>query len=402
MKHSLAVETPVFIATRTVLNTMIRMTYPFLPIIGRGLGVDLYLLSLAVTLRSATGLLGPLLASVGDTRGRKFGMLLGTGMFTAAAGAVAIWPTYPAFVFMLVLSFMANFVFLPSMQAYLSDKTPYARRALVLGLTEFSWSLAFILGVPAAGWVIDRSGWQAPFAWLAGFGLVCLAALAILLPKDGPRHTGPNPLRGNLRLVFATAPALAGVLLGLLMSGSNELVNLIFGVWLEDTFAVQIGALAAASAIIGVSELGGEALVSGLADHLGKRRAVGLGLTANALAALMLPVLGRSLPGAMAGLFLFYITFEFTMVSTLPFMTEVLPAARATFMAAFIASTAVGRSLTSLISPHLYSLGRSLGQDSALWVIIAASTALTLAGLAALRAIPEAEESAPAAQPGEA
>ena len=31
---------------------------------------------------------------------------------------------------------------------------------------------------PAAGWVIDRSGWQAPFAWLAGFGLACLAAAA--------------------------------------------------------------------------------------------------------------------------------------------------------------------------------------------------------------------------------
>jgi predicted MFS family arabinose efflux permease len=378
------------------------MTYPFLPIFGRGLGVELYLLSLALTLRSATGLFGPLLASVGDTRGRKFGMLLGTGMFTTAAGAAAIFSTYPAFVFMLVLSYMANFVFLPSMQAYLSDKTPYTRRALVLGLTEFSWSLAFILGVPAAGWVIDRSGWQAPFAWLAGLGAVCLVTLAILLPKDGPRPTGPNPLRGNLRLVFTTAPALAGVLLGLLMGGSNELVNLIFGVWLEDSFAVQIGALAAASAIIGVSELGGEALVSGLADRLGKRRAVALGLVSNVLAALALPILGRSLPGAMAGLFLFYISFEFTIVSTLPFMTEVLPAARATFMAAFIASTGLGRSLTSLVAPHLYSLGRSFGQESAMWIIVAASAALTFAGLAALRAIPERAEDAPVAQPRKA
>jgi DHA1 family inner membrane transport protein len=349
-----------------------------------------------VTLRLAIGVLGPLLASVGDTRGRKFGVLLGTGMFTAASMLVAVWPTYPSFVIMLVLSLLANFVFAPSMQAYLSDKVPYERRALVLGLTEFGWSLAFIVGVPIVGLIISRYGWQAPFAWLAGAGALAMAALAFLLPKDGPRPSGPNPLRGNLRLVFTTVPALAGVLLGLLMSGSNELVNLIFGVWLEDTFQVQIAALAVASAIIGVSELGGEALVTGFADRIGKRRAVALGFACNTLAAIALPFIGRSLTGAMAGLFFFYISFEFTIVSSLPLMTEVLPVARATFMAAFIASTALGRSLTSLAAPHLYELGRSMGPGSALLMIVLAAVVMNLAALATLRAIPEGQpEGAP-------
>jgi predicted MFS family arabinose efflux permease len=389
LKKPLYIQLPVFIAIRTVLNTLVRMAYPFLPVFGRGLGVDLYWLSLALTLRSATGLLGPFLASVGDRHGRKTAMLFGATLFTAGAGAMVIWPSYPAFVVMLILGILANFVFLPSMQAYLGDQVPYRRRGLVMALTEFGWSFSFILGMPAIGLVIDRSGWQAPFLWLTGLGFLTLIGLFWLLPRDDPSPTQNSSLWKNLRLVFAPGATLAGVLIGASISGSNELVNLIFGVWLEDAFQVKIAALAIASMIIGFSELGGESLVSLFADRLGKRRAATFGLIANILAALALLALGRSLNGALIGLFFFYITFEFTIVSCLPLMTEVLPAARATFMATFIASTALGRSLGSLVAPALYDLGRLLLSGSPLFIIALAVTALNLIAILALRSIHE-------------
>jgi len=392
LKKPLPIQLSVFIAIRTVLNTLVRMAYPFLPVFGRGLGVDLYWLSLALTLRSAMGLFGPFLASVGDRRGRKTGMLFGVSLFTAGAGVMVIWPSYPAFVAMLILGILANFVFLPSMQAYLGDQVPYRRRGLVMALTEFGWSFSFILGMPAIGFLIDRSGWQAPFLWLAALGLLSLIGLSWLLPKDDPSLTQNSSLWKNLRLVFAPGATLAGILIGASMSGSNELVNLIFGVWLEDAFQVKIATLAVASMIIGFSELGGESLVSLFADRLGKRRAAMLGLMANILAVLALLGLGRSLNGALIGLFFFYITFEFTIVSSLPLMTEVLPAARATFMAAFIASTALGRSLGSLIAPALYDLGRLLTSHSPLFIIALAVTALNLLAIFALRSIYEERE----------
>jgi MFS family permease len=145
--------------------------------------------------------------------------------------------------------------------------------------------------------------------------------------------------------------------------------------------------LAVASAIIGLSELGGEGLVIGFVDRLGKHRAVTIGLIANGLAALALLWLGRSLTGAMAGLFLFYITFEFTIVSAMPLMTEVFPAARATFMSMFIASTALGRSFGSLAAPRLYDLGRSLEGWPSLLIIVLGTITLNLGALLALRAI---------------
>lgn len=386
------VELPIFIATRTVTNTLSRMVYPFLPIFGRGLDVDLYWLSLAVTLRSASSVLGPFVASVGDSRGRKFGMLLGMMFFTAGAGIMFVWPTYPSFVLMLILGYMSNFVFLPSMQAYLGDKVPYSQRGLILGLTEFGWSLAYIFGVPAAGWLIARSGWQAPFVWLAGAGIAVILVLAWMLPRDTARPAGSPGMKRNFGLVLASTPAVAGLIVGMSMSGGNELVNLIFGVWLEDSFQVEIAALSVTALIIGASDLGGEVLVTTIADRLGKRRSVQIGLALNALAALALPLLGRSLVGATIGLFLFYITFEFTMVSSLPLMTEVLPSARATFMSAFIASTAFGRAFGSLSAPWLYNLGRSIAPEASLLFIVVGASAMQIVALIALRRLPDGHE----------
>ena len=56
------------------------MVYPFLPVFARLLGVDLGTMSLALSARSATGALGPLLAPFTDRRGRRFGLSLGLGL----------------------------------------------------------------------------------------------------------------------------------------------------------------------------------------------------------------------------------------------------------------------------------------------------------------------------------
>ena len=98
---------------------MYRMVYPYLAFFSLGLGVDQAALSLAITARAAFGVVGPLLASVADTRGRKAGMLFGLLLFTAGAGLVAVWPTFPVFVLALVLTLLGKYAFDPAMQAYI-------------------------------------------------------------------------------------------------------------------------------------------------------------------------------------------------------------------------------------------------------------------------------------------
>ena len=386
MNRSLKLQIPLFIAIRTLLNTTVRMVYPFLPVFGRGLGIDLQSLSLALSLRSGAGLLGPFLASFTDHHNRKTGMLLGIGLCSAGMGLMALWPGYFTFVAALILGLTGNILLTTSMQAYLGEQTPYQRRGLVLALTELGWSASFILGVPLVGYLINRAGWRAPFPILAGLGVLALLAAALLLPaRQAPHNTASPGALHNLRAVFTNPLALAGLVFGISISCANELVNLIFGVWIEDSFGVKIAVLAGASLVIGLSELFGEIFSGGLADRLGKARAVAAGLLLNSLGALLLPWLGRSLVGAMFGLALFYISFEFTVVSAIPMMTEVLPAARATLMASYIASSAIGRALGDLLSPFLYR--QAGGPLSGLQLIGLAAIAFNLVALLALRSL---------------
>lgn len=373
-----------FTAIRIVLNTMHRMVYPFLPALGRGLGVDLAALSLALTIRSLAGAGGPFLAAFADSKGRKPAMIFSLLIFSIGMSLVVLWPAYPSFLLALLLAMLGKYTFDPSMQAYLGDRVKYSRRGRVLAFTELGWSLSFILGIPLMGFLIARWGWMAPFPVLTLSGLAVLVAVAWMVPRETFESKGDGGFRNNLRQVLFYPPALAGLGMGILLSAANEVVNLVFGVWMEDSFGLQITALGAASALIGFAELGGESFTALVTDRLGKPLAVTLGLGLNSLAALALPVLGGTLPGALAALFLFYITFEYALVSSIPLMTEVLPALRATMMAANTAGLSLGRAIGALLAPPLYLSAGALGISEIMPGALAALL-LNLLALLALR-----------------
>src|SRR5690349_17798657 len=345
----------IFMMLRTVLNTMHRMVYPFLAVFARGLGVEYTTLSFVVTMRSFVGMFAPVLGSIADQRGRRFGMLLGIFLFIAGMLLVAVAPSFGTFSIALLLAILSKYLFDPSMQAYFGDRIPYERRGTALAVTEGAWSLAFIAGVPLMGWLIARFGWNAPFPLLAGLGLVMFLVVWWMVPRadHASQELAATSVK-NVRAVLTNLPALAGISIALWASAANELVNLIFGVWLEDSFGLKIAALAGASAVIGLSELSGEGLVALTTDRLGKPRALSLGLIGNILASLLLPIVGRTEVGALVGLFLFYITFEYVLVSHIPLMTEVMPSARATLLSFNVTGHSLGRMIGALIATFVY------------------------------------------------
>ena len=344
------------VLVRLVFNTMHRMVYPFLSYFARGLGVDLSSMSYALMARSLTGFFSPFLASIADSRGRKTGMLFGLLLFNLGVSLVIFWPVFPVFTASLVITTIGYLVFVPSIQAYLGDHVPYTQRGLAMALSELAWSISAIVGVPLAGFLIARQGWLAPFPLLIVLGLLSLGLLARILPRVPhlPAAARAN-LFSNLRRVFAYPPALAGLVMVALYTVANELVSVVYGVWVEDKFALAIASLGATALGIGVVELGGEALVGLLTDRIGKQRAIAIGLLVNCLAALVLIAFGRYLPGAIAGLLLFYLSYEFTIVSGIPLMSEILPPARATLMAAHMALISLGRALGDLLAPHVFT-----------------------------------------------
>ena len=147
----------------------------------------------------------------------------------------------------------------------------------------------------------------------------------------------------------------------------------------------MIAALGAASAVIGLSELGGESLAAAITDRLGKPLAVGLGLGLNCLAAMALPVLGTNTTGAVVGLFFFYLTFEYALVSSVPMMTEVMPSARATVMAVTAASVSIGRAIGALMATPLFLFGESSATIPDILPNALAAVVLNISAIAALR-----------------
>jgi predicted MFS family arabinose efflux permease len=178
-----------------------------------------------------------------------------------------------------------------------------------------------------------------------------------VIPSDSSQAVPRQSLRQGIGIVLSHRAAVAALSVSMLLSSSNEIVNIVYGAWMEDAFGLQVVALGAASIVIGVAELVGEGLVAGLVDRLGKQRAVGAGLIVYALACVLLPIFGGTLEGALFGLFLFYLGFEFTLVSIIPLMTELVPSARATLMSANLAAFSLGKAAGGVIGPALFVHG---------------------------------------------
>ena len=357
-----------FTLTRTVINSGYRMVYPLLPLFAAGMGVQLADLSIAFSIRSVLGIFNPFLASMADARGRKNGLMLGVILFFVGCGITALGQNFLSFIIGLSVFGVGNGIFIPSMQAYLGEKVPYERRGTVLSITELSWSLGFIVGVPVLGALLNTGGWVAPFSALTIAGVLLPAALWLLVPAQrAPANQGTSVL-ANLGKALRYFPVLAAALVGIFSTGANEMINLIFSVWIKDTFGLDFAALAVASVIIGTSELGSELLSAVVLDKIGKHRAMRLALIINGLVALALPLTRTSFSLALVGLALFYVSFEFALISLMTTVSEVLPNSRAAVLAILMAALSIGRLLGPLFSPGLY--------QNSFWLVCAAAAAL--------------------------
>ena len=86
------------------------------------------------------------------------------------------------------------------------------------------------------------------------------------------------------------------------------------------------------------------------------------------------------MPGALLGLFLVYLTFDFSIVSAIPLLSELAPGARGTLMAVNVAAMAIGRLVSSLSAARLWSVGGLVGNTT----VSAAAVFLALIILARL------------------
>ena len=138
---------------------------------------------------------------------------------------------------------------------------------------------------------------------------------------------------------------------------ANDNFFVVYGAWLEEAFYLSIVTLGITTTVIGVAELVGEGLTASLADRLGLRRAVIIGLVLSGVSYALLPYLGKTLPMALAALFVVFLTFEFAIVAPLSLSTEVVPGVRATMISGFFAAAGIGRVVGALVGGQVWIAG---------------------------------------------
>ncbi|MBN1139233.1 MAG: MFS transporter [Anaerolineae bacterium] len=352
---------PVILVARTTLNSSFRIVYPFLPSIARGLDISLAAAGGLVTLRMVAGLTAPFLGPLADRRSRRSIMELALLIFAMAGLLLAGIGTLPAAAVTFALYGLAKILYDPTMHAYVGDTVPYAGRARAIGLVELAWSGAWLIGVPAAGFLIERFGWRAPWAVLFGMGLFSLAITRVGLPL-GRRPPGGAEKGRAIAMLFTTwrdllrrRRVMVLLLTSLLMTAAVEAPFIVYGAWLETDFGLSLSTLGLASMVVGLAEVGGEFGTALLTDRLGKRRSVLFGLVGLSASLLLLPVLAQlGLAAALGGVVLVTLSFEFAIVSLLPLATELVAEARASLLSLNMTAFSLGRILGAVMGGWLW------------------------------------------------
>jgi len=337
-------------AIKLVLNAGFRFVYPFLPAIGRGLGVDLGQMGVLLSVRWGAGFTAPLTVAAVDRVGSSR-RLLAAGLISFGAGSL-VTATSGVFVGALVgFAFIGvgKPLFDIGAQTYVSERVPYRSRARSLGILELSWAGGFLIGAPLAGWLIDLWSWEAPF-WVFGtIALIALGGIALILePSDSHHKTDTErQAQSDAAIVpFLVAVTIAGFTL--------ELVFVTLGAWLEGSLGLSLAGLAGVGALLGAAEFGGEGVMVGFTDRIGKRNSFAGGLGIGAVFLGVLALVNTEMAPALIALFMVIMSLELAVISAIPLATELRPARRSRFLAWFLVAAGIGRIIADLIGPAIF------------------------------------------------
>jgi len=384
-RASFKTQLVIIIFSRTAINTAHRIIYPFLPALARGLGISLGVAGTLITARLVAGLAAPFLGPVADRYPRRSVMEIALLILVAAGVLLAGFGTLVTATVAFGLYGLAKVVHDPSVYAFVGDTVPYHRRGRVVGIIELAWSAAWLIGVPLAGFLIEGFGWRAPWSVLAVLGLVGLGVTRFGLPlsRSATPQTSDARLLPSLVRVWRSLLARRHVVLllciSLLISMALEIPFIVYGAWLETAFGLSLGALGLASVVVGLAEATAELGTTAFTDRLGKKRSVLLGLLGLAASLVALPSLAQlGLAGALGGVVLVMLTFEFGIVSLMPVATETAPDARATMISLNITAFSLGRMVGAVAGGWLWEWWDA---GIALNAFVGAGVALLAAGL---------------------
>lgn len=353
------------ITARLLTDTVAQLFNPFLTIFAAGLGVNVVTLGRLMSLRLVTGVFTPLLGALADRYGYRRVMrlallaILGGLLLVGSGGGLVTLITG------MVLMGLGQSGFVPTLHAYLSARLPYAIRAHGLGILEYSWALAGIVGLFLIGQLIAATDWRIPLFVLAGGIGISWLLFSLLPPAHTDHQHSPAPkamvsasLLGRITDFFdlglRSQSAYNAILADALLFYAGMHLMMIYGTWLSDQYGLGAAALGSVALLMGCADLVGSVSVSLFTDRLGKRRSVLIGTTAMLVGYVLLPFLNVALPLAIAGIAITRGFFEFGIVSQISLLSEQVPEQRGKMMSLGSAFVMVSGALANITGPWLY------------------------------------------------
>lgn len=360
------------------VNTALRWLPFFLPTLALALDSSTATLAALLGIAEASGLSTVLVGrwlDAGHERMVVIAALLGVIASSALALIGSIWFFAAA---MVILGASSGFATVGG-HAWISARVAFDRRARFIGVYEVSWASALLVGVPIIALLIDAYGWRGPFiavAFAAGIGAVLVAVIddGELKARRFAPKSDKTPISADAWLIIAASASVAA-------AGLTTIV--IAGTWLDETLGVSTGGIGLVAMAFGVAELTASLSSSAFADRLGKRRTMQFSVTGILVGLGIIVTAGTSLLVGVVGLFVFFVGFEYSIVTSFSLVSEAMPEARGRTIAIGSATSTVSRGLGVAAAGVLYEAFDIKGP-----VVLSAITAvatLTLLSIVARR-----------------
>ncbi len=355
------------ISAKLLIDTTIQLFNPFLTIIAAGMGISAVTLGGIVAIRGVMGLAAPIIGTLADKIGYRKIMqsslaLSGTGMILAG-----ISQNITLFSLAIIITGLGHAGYTQNLHAYLSSKLSYEKRARGIGIIEYSWALAGIIGLFTAGFLIDTFSWRAPFIFF-GILLLLISIIYFTLPTShlDKKQTKLStisrkkdiPLLKRIQSFFDLGSNAKSAWGTIIIQGLNIFaimqVMIIHGGWLNSEYGLSPAYLGTIALIFGCTDLIASIYVSIAVDKIGKKKSVVIGVAGMTAGFVLMPFLNISLYLAVLGLVIPRIFFEFATVSNLALLTEQVPEQRGKVMSLSTTFGLIGITLSSAIGPISY------------------------------------------------
>jgi MFS transporter, DHA1 family, inner membrane transport protein len=247
--------------------------------------------------------------------------------------------------------------------AAVGDYFPEARRGYAMAWLATGYAIAFLAGLPLAGWLATTWGWRSAYLWAAaGSSLFALTSVLAGLPAYRPGRAAPRALSGWRRVLVE--PPSRGWLIGELLTMTGWSGFLLYaGPFFGVTYGLRPHEISLVLAVLSVVAIIGIRISVPWGKHWGTRRVL-VASTLFAAVAILVPFSLRLSP-----LFSLLAVAPFAFLGALRLPTSstiglaLLPHDRGTMMAARGLTVAVAAMLAALTSGIVLTMSgfRGLG-----------------------------------------